>query len=245
MVGVPFGLNDRGYKAQVRNLLRTDIHEGASVKAGARRDRDFPNIHSASPASAGRHETLCGCSHSHRRRRTAPCRSPGCNLSPALDLDSDAVLLPRTGPPGCSSHPEAMPLGRPLDPFPLVAEASGGPGGSGPKPALPSPQASGPQAPPGPPDACPPATRGPRPNPLPSVYPTDRGPLHSFTPTHPVVLSGGATPRRETRAGRRPPRPGIVPIEAGASTCVPGGQNGSRVAVPIPSPDCTAVTLAP
>jgi len=24
MVGVPFGLNDRGYKAQVRNLLRTD-----------------------------------------------------------------------------------------------------------------------------------------------------------------------------------------------------------------------------
>jgi hypothetical protein len=35
----------------------SDIHEGASVKTGARRDRDFPNIHSASPALAGRHET--------------------------------------------------------------------------------------------------------------------------------------------------------------------------------------------
>jgi len=31
MVGVPFGLNDRGYKAQVRNLLRAD---SAPVKTG-------------------------------------------------------------------------------------------------------------------------------------------------------------------------------------------------------------------
>src|SRR5262249_47374116 len=37
-------------------VLRSDIHEGAAVKAGARRVRDFPDIHSASPAAAGRHE---------------------------------------------------------------------------------------------------------------------------------------------------------------------------------------------
>jgi hypothetical protein len=29
--------------------------------------------------------------HSHRRRRHAPCRTPGCNLSPALGLDVDPV----------------------------------------------------------------------------------------------------------------------------------------------------------
>ena len=86
---------------------RADIHEEASVKTGARRLRDFPDIHSASPAAAGRHETFCGCSHSHQRRRTAPCRTSGCNLSPALDLDSEA--LHRTGQPGCSSRPGAMP----------------------------------------------------------------------------------------------------------------------------------------
>jgi hypothetical protein len=34
-------------------------------------------------------------------------------------------------------------------------------------------------------------------------------------------------------------------MEAGASTCAPDGHNDCRVAVPIPSPDCTAVTLAP
>src|SRR5262249_55889332 len=56
-------------------------------KTVAGRVRDFPNIHSASPAQAGRHERVCGCSHSHRRRRLAPCRTPGGNLSPALDLD--------------------------------------------------------------------------------------------------------------------------------------------------------------
>ena len=32
---------------------------------------------------------VCGCSHSHLRRRSAPCRTPGYNLSPALDLDVD------------------------------------------------------------------------------------------------------------------------------------------------------------
>jgi hypothetical protein len=40
---------------------RSDIHEGVSVKTGARRARDFPDIPSASPAAAERHETLCGC----------------------------------------------------------------------------------------------------------------------------------------------------------------------------------------
>src|SRR5947208_3663649 len=29
----------------------------------------------------------CVGSHSHQRRRNAPWRTPGCNLSPALDLD--------------------------------------------------------------------------------------------------------------------------------------------------------------
>jgi methyl-accepting chemotaxis protein len=37
--------------------LRSNIHEEAFVKAGARRVRAFPNIHSASPTAAGRHET--------------------------------------------------------------------------------------------------------------------------------------------------------------------------------------------
>jgi hypothetical protein len=31
--------------------------------------------------------------------------------------------------------------------------------------------------------------------------------------------------------------PGVVSIEARASTCVDGGHNGGRVAVPIPNPD--------
>ncbi len=70
---------------------RPDIHEEASVKTGARRSRDFPDIHSASSAKAERHERVCGCSHSHRRRRNAPCRASGCNLSPALDLDVRCV----------------------------------------------------------------------------------------------------------------------------------------------------------
>jgi len=56
-------------------------------RPGARRVRDFPDIHSASSANTERHEKVCGCSHSHRRRRNAPWRIPGCDLSPALDLD--------------------------------------------------------------------------------------------------------------------------------------------------------------
>jgi hypothetical protein len=43
----------RWAQGNLRNLLRSDIHEGASVKTGARRLRDFPNIHSASPAWRG------------------------------------------------------------------------------------------------------------------------------------------------------------------------------------------------
>src|SRR5437764_15407020 len=78
-----------------RSGRRSDIHEEAAVKTRARRNRDFPDIHSASSATAERHERVCGCSHSHQRRRTAPCRTPGCNLSPALDLD---VTPPEPGP---------------------------------------------------------------------------------------------------------------------------------------------------
>src|SRR5262249_52629004 len=69
-----------------------DIHEEASVKTGARRLRDFPDIHSASSAKAERHERVCGRSHSTPRRRIAPRRTSGCDLSPALDLDLDSLL---------------------------------------------------------------------------------------------------------------------------------------------------------
>src|SRR5262249_14413993 len=44
------------------------------------------------------HERVCGCSHSHQRRRTAPCRTPGCNLSPALDLDVEPPFVCRYEP---------------------------------------------------------------------------------------------------------------------------------------------------
>ena len=107
-----FGLIDRTAQYPLCNLLRSDIHEGASVKAGARRDRDFPDIHSASPAAAGRHETLCGRPHLHRRRRVAPSRSSGYNLGPALDLDL-APADPRPGSPtftlpAAAGSPEAQ-----------------------------------------------------------------------------------------------------------------------------------------
>ena len=76
-------------------LRRSDIHEEASVKTGARRSRDYPDIHSASPAIAERHERECGCSHLHQRRCVAPWRTPGCNLSPALDLDVSPLSIIR------------------------------------------------------------------------------------------------------------------------------------------------------
>jgi hypothetical protein len=72
--------------------LRSDVHEEASVKTGARRSRDFPDIHSASSATAERHEGVCGRSHSIPRRRDAPRRTSGCDLSPATDLDLDGLL---------------------------------------------------------------------------------------------------------------------------------------------------------
>src|SRR6185436_19064795 len=89
---------------------RSDIHEEDSVKTGARRKRDFPNIHSASSVSAERHECVCGCSHLRRRRRNAPCRTSGCNLSPALDLDVEprlfwVSLLTHQTPPACPLPP--------------------------------------------------------------------------------------------------------------------------------------------
>src|SRR5215471_9725570 len=72
--------------------LRSDVHEEASVKTGARRLRDFPDIHSASSAWAERHARVCGRSHSIPRRRDAPRRTSGCDLSPATDLDLDSLL---------------------------------------------------------------------------------------------------------------------------------------------------------
>ena len=74
------------------SALRSAVHEEASVKTGARRLRDFPDIHSASSAMAERHERVCGRSHSIPRRRDAPRRTSGCGLGPALDLDLDSLL---------------------------------------------------------------------------------------------------------------------------------------------------------
>src|SRR5262245_23293910 len=87
-----------------RCARRSDVHEEASVKTGARRLRDFPDIPSASSALAERHESVYGRSHSIPRRRDAPRRTSGCDLGPATDLDLDDLLLrracaPRTGVP--------------------------------------------------------------------------------------------------------------------------------------------------
>jgi hypothetical protein len=87
----------------VRSCARqSDVHEEASVKTGARRWRDFPDIHSASSATAECHERVCGRSHSIPRRRDAPRRTSGCDLSPATDLDLDDLLLAVTVRPGSS-----------------------------------------------------------------------------------------------------------------------------------------------
>jgi hypothetical protein len=84
--------------------LRSDIYEEASVKTGARPLRDFPDIYSASSAMAEHQETLCGRSHSIPRRRDAPRRTSGCDLSPALDLDLDSLLPVVPVCPGPKSH---------------------------------------------------------------------------------------------------------------------------------------------
>jgi hypothetical protein len=151
------GFLDRRAQANLRKLLRSDIHEGATVKTGARRSRDFPDIHSASSAIAERHERVCGCSHLRQRRRTAPGRPSGYNLSPALDLDlapADPLSGTPTFPlPSAAGSPGAR-LGGLRHPVPRRTEAPGGPYGEGPRPAVPSPQDLGPQAPTGPPAAC-------------------------------------------------------------------------------------------
>jgi hypothetical protein len=77
----------------------------------------------------------------------------------------------------------------------------------------------------------------------------NQSPRNSSSPPgseHPHAKPPRPKPRAARLRGGQPghPRPGVVRIEAGASTCVPDGHNGCRVAVPIPSPDCTAVTLA-
>src|SRR5262245_15518309 len=51
-----FGHLDLRAQADLPSALRTDIHEEASVKTGARRVRDCPDIHPASAANAARHE---------------------------------------------------------------------------------------------------------------------------------------------------------------------------------------------
>jgi hypothetical protein len=50
---------------------RSDVHEEALVKTGARRLRDFPDTHSASSAKQERRARVCGHSHSTPRRRNA------------------------------------------------------------------------------------------------------------------------------------------------------------------------------
>jgi hypothetical protein len=75
-----------------RCALRSDIYEETSVKTGARRLRDFSDIHSASTATAEHHERVCGRSNSIPRRRNAPLRTSGCDLGPALDLDLDSLF---------------------------------------------------------------------------------------------------------------------------------------------------------
>jgi hypothetical protein len=94
-----------------RCVLRSDVREEAFVKTGARRLRDFPDIHSASSAMAERHERVCGRSHSTPRRRIAPRRTSGCDLGPATDLDLDSLLPagPVRAGPGCRWKPAKPP----------------------------------------------------------------------------------------------------------------------------------------
>jgi hypothetical protein len=78
-----------------RCARRSDVHEETPVKTGARLLRNFPDIHSASSTMAERQETLCGRSPSIPRRRNAPRRTSGCDLSPALDLDLSPLCIMR------------------------------------------------------------------------------------------------------------------------------------------------------
>src|SRR5690242_7577398 len=104
--------------------------------------------------------------------------------------------MPKSSFPSCVAPGLAGRSGR-AGCRPLVAEASGGPGGAcGPAAWGDGRAGLGPD-PPGPPDACPPATRGPRPNPLPSAYPTDRGLLHSFTPAIEASRATGRPPKHD------------------------------------------------
>jgi hypothetical protein len=84
--------------------LRSDVHEEASVKTGARRLRDFPDIPSASSARAERQERVCGRSHSLPRRRDAARRTSGCDLGLATDLDLDDLLPAGPVRPGPGSR---------------------------------------------------------------------------------------------------------------------------------------------
>jgi hypothetical protein len=83
----------RGRSTHRTNLRRFDVHEEASVKTGARRWRDFPDIPSASSASTERHERIFGSSHSLSRRHAAPRRTSAWDLGPGLAEDADGDTL--------------------------------------------------------------------------------------------------------------------------------------------------------
>jgi len=88
MVGVPLGLIDLRSEAEFASALRTDIHEEASVKTKEQDDygtsqtsiRHHPRLRSAMREYAVAPIHTSGVAVRH----VGP---PGCNLSPALDLD--------------------------------------------------------------------------------------------------------------------------------------------------------------
>ena len=133
--------------------VRSDIHEEPPVKIGARRARDLPNIHPASPATARRNERVCGCPHSHRRRRGAPCRTPGCNLMTPFDRwrfhgwaspDRSRISPPIVDEFAPDEHPSRLPCRtaiRPRPPAPRCSQGGCRPD-AGPRPS--KPKSSGP-----------------------------------------------------------------------------------------------------
>ena len=76
-------------------LVRSDAHEDASVKTGARRLRDFPDIHSASSAKAERHERVCGRSHSIP---ASHCATSDLGMRPGARYRSRPGQPPLAGP---------------------------------------------------------------------------------------------------------------------------------------------------
>jgi hypothetical protein len=90
-------LDSRAFAERGHCARRSDVHEDASVKTGARQLPDSPDIYSASSATAERHDRVCGRSHSITRRRIALRRTSGCDLTPATDLDGPVPGMSHTG----------------------------------------------------------------------------------------------------------------------------------------------------